>query len=188
MAIVMTPGIATIMRVTLSIILICGFLLIFVAGFNTPAQAQTDPEAHESSEQQYSPPGKQKKRESGENDNALTQEIQVKIPIKSVEMNSCQAEVHLQYHQRNTLARVETAIDQTSCKTATGEYSLRITIQDDNGDYENLEFDERWQQEGPGTVKSARDYPIGENVTLKRVMVRSVHCDCTELQAKPADN
>lgn len=180
-----TPSIA---RKPLPYLNSCVILLLFAISFSATAPAQTDPDLMSSSSEQYSPLGKNRKADEPEVALTMKNEIQVKIPIKTVEMNACEAEIRLQYHQRDTLARVDTTIDQASCTDAIGEYSLRITLSDDDGDYSNLEFEEGWQQENTNLVELTRDYPIGENVSLRRVAVRSVRCECAESQPNPVDD
>jgi hypothetical protein len=111
----------------------------------------------------------------------VEQEIPTKMQIPEIQFNSCQAFITLQYYQRNTLARVESTVEHESCITSIGEYELLVNIRDGNGVSRNLSFSETWELKDDSLLKFSRDYPIGENVTLKRVVVQSVHCKCTDL-------
>lgn len=111
----------------------------------------------------------------------VEQEISTEMQLPEIQFNSCQAFITLQYHQRDTLARVEATVENESCKTSMGEYELLFNIRDENGVSRNLSFSEAWEQKDDSLLKSSQDYPIGENVTLKRVVAQSVHCKCTDL-------
>ena len=107
-------------------------------------------------------------------------EIPVKAELPAIQFAKCQAFISLESHQRNTLARVVSTIEQKSCPTSTGEYVLLISIKDENGDSQNLSFSEKWEQKDTTPMEISRDYPIGENVTLKRVIAQRVRCECTD--------
>jgi hypothetical protein len=107
--------------------------------------------------------------------------IPIKMQLPEIQSNSCQAIIMLQYDQRDTLARVEAIVENESCITSMGEYELLFNIRDENGVSRNLSFSEAWEQKEDSLLKSSQDYPIGKNVTLKRVVAQRVHCKCTDL-------
>ncbi len=111
----------------------------------------------------------------------VEQEIPTKMQLPDIQFNSCEAFITLQYYQRNTLARVEATVENESCTTSMGEYKLLVNIRDENGVSRNLSFSEAWEQKDDSLLKSSQDYPIGENVTIKRVVAQSVRCKCTDL-------
>ena len=110
----------------------------------------------------------------------VEQEIPTKMQLPEIQFNTCQASVTLQYHQRNTVARVESTVENESCETSTGGYDLLVNIVDENGATRNLSFSETWDQTEDSLLKISRDYPIGENVTLKRVMTQGIRCECKD--------
>jgi len=63
----------------------------------------------------------------------MEQEIPTRMQLPEIQFNACQASVTLQYHQRNTLARVESTVENESCTTSTGEYALLVNIVDGSG-------------------------------------------------------
>ena len=111
----------------------------------------------------------------------VEQEIPTKMQVPGIQFNSCEAFITLQYHQRNALARVESTVENESCITSMGEYELLFNILDENGVSRNLSFSETWEQKDDSLLKFSRDYPIGENVTLKRVVAQRIRCECTDL-------
>lgn len=111
----------------------------------------------------------------------VEQEIPTKMQIPGIQFNSCEAFITLQYHQRNTLARVESTVEHESCTTSVGEYEMLVNIRDENGVSRNLTFNETWTQKDDSELKLSRDYPIGENATLKRVIAQHIRCECTDL-------
>lgn len=100
----------------------------------------------------------------------IEHEVSVMVPIPSFQMNTCQVGILTESHQRDELARVLTKIEQESCATTSVTYELSITIVDSSNQYQNLLFSETWEQEKDSPVEFSRDYPIGKNMTLKRVM------------------
>jgi hypothetical protein len=108
----------------------------------------------------------------------LTTTFEVK-PLKFVE---CQADIGVQYHQRNTAARVEGTIENKTCAASSGEYSVAIRIKDEAGESKTLEFRESWQRSDDRPISVATDDPIGANVDLVSVRARSLHCVCAEQQ------
>jgi hypothetical protein len=111
----------------------------------------------------------------------VEQKIVTKMQIPGIQFNSCEAFITLQYYQRNTFARVESSVENKSCTTSMGEYELLVNLVDENGVSRNLSFSETWEQKGDSQVKLSRDYPIGEDVTLKRVVAQRIRCECTEI-------
>ena len=153
------------------------FLLVLFTSFWVLAQAQvhTDASGVKSSAHIKRDPGADTARF------IVEQEVPIKMQIPGIQFNSCAAFITLQYHQRNTLARVEATVENESCITSMGEYELLFNIRDENGISRNLSFSEAWEQKDDSLLKSSQDYPIGENVTLKRVVAQSVRCKCTDL-------
>ena len=111
----------------------------------------------------------------------VEQEIPTKMQIPGFQFNSCEAFITLQYHQRNTLVRVESTVEHESCATSTGEFELLVNILDENGVSQKLSFHETWEQKDDSLLKLTKDYPIGENVTLKRVVTQRIRCECEDL-------
>lgn len=110
----------------------------------------------------------------------LEQRISVPMPLPEIRFGSCEANISFEFHQRDTLARVVSTIEYGPCTTSSGEYELLISINDGNGVHQILTFDESWGLENDSLVDFSRDYPIGEDVTLKRVVVRGLRCECPE--------
>jgi hypothetical protein len=108
-------------------------------------------------------------------------EIPTKMQIPGIQFNACEAFITLKYYQKNTLARVESTVEHDSCTTSTGEFELVVNILDENGVFQNLSFNETWEQKDNSLPNLSRDYPIGENVTLKRVITQRIRCKCTDL-------
>lgn len=140
--------------------------VVYVVGFLPLAVAQHT--------EATSPKGSTK--ESG----GLEQKISVPIPLPEIQFGSCEAEISYEFHQRDTLARVVSTIEYGPCSTSSGEYELLISINDGNGVHQILTFDESWGLENDSLVEFSKDYPIGENVTLTRVVVRGLRCECPD--------
>lgn len=155
-------------------------LLLLLMGFWILAQAQT---IKGSSSERPSAHIKNRDNDSPEVAVTVEHEIPITISTPSIQLNTCQANISTRSHQRDTLARVVTTIEQESCTTSTGEYDLLVHIEDENGDYRDLLFSKTWEQKDDSPMEFSQDYPIGENVTLRRVMTQGVRCECTELES-----
>lgn len=151
-------------------------LLLLLSGFWLLAGAQV---SNGSQSENKSAHMKDRNKGSSKGKTALKQEITVTLPVPPIQFSSCEVYISFQSHQRNTLARVATTIEPKSCTTSTGEYELSITVKDGNGVHQALKFSETWEQEDDSPIEFSKDYPIGENVTLKRVMAQGLRCECS---------
>lgn len=152
------------------------FLLVLLTSFWMPAKAQVHSDATGEKHSAHI-------KRDPDADTArfiVEQDIPTKMQIPGIQFNSCQASITLEYYQRNTLARVESTVEHESCITSTGEYELLVNIVDEDGVFQNLSFSETWEQKDDSQLKFSRDYPIGENVTLKRVVTQRIRCECMD--------
>lgn len=108
----------------------------------------------------------------------LDSAITTRLTIPETTFVPCQASVSLAYYQRNTLARVETTIDNQSCRIGSGTLEINASVRKAGSDRVNVTFPESWEQHDGGKVVFTRDYPIGDNVELLRVRSRGVECTC----------
>jgi hypothetical protein len=120
------------------------------------------------------------KNEDDANTLIIENKITTSFTIPEITLIPCQATVSLGYYQRNTLARVETSIENNSCLAGSGSLEISATIRDENGNTSTLAFPEQWQQNGDTKMEFVRDYPIGENVELLRVRSSKIKCDCSQ--------
>jgi hypothetical protein len=101
-------------------------------------------------------------------------------PAALTEMQ-CEATTLTEYVQRDTIARVDGRISVANCPTGTtGNYTLVARVRDDSGEIKPIEFSETWQRDDAQDVSFNGDYPIGENVDLLNVRVRSLRCTCAD--------
>jgi hypothetical protein len=140
--------------------------LVYLVGFLPLAEAQRTEAA--------------KPKGSTKVSGSMEQKTSVPLPLPEIQMGSCKAGISFEFHQRDTLARVVSTIEYEPCPISRGEYELLISVNDGNGDHQTLKFDESWGLEDDSLVEFSKDYPIGENVTLTRVMARGLRCECPE--------
>jgi len=115
--------------------------------------------------------------------------LELKLPPAEAPVLSdaqCEAEVTSGYHQRNTLARLESTIKVSECAAAGGAFTVAARVRDDAGEIKVLEFPETWQRADAADVSSTKDYPIGDNVELMSVRIRGLTCRCAESPAAAA--
>jgi hypothetical protein len=97
----------------------------------------------------------------------------------------CGAMTTTQYEQRDSIARVVSTLAIDDCTAASGTFTVSVRTKDDNGEEKPpLEFEETWQRGGSEDVTVTADYPIGENVELVSVRLRSLTCTCADAEPK----
>lgn len=106
----------------------------------------------------------------------FTLSIELAAPINL----QCKATIGLQYHQRDTIARVNGVIENEACAASSGSYEIEAKVKDENGERKTLVFQESWQRDDDQPVAVAADYPIGENVELIRLRARRLRCKCDD--------
>lgn len=93
----------------------------------------------------------------------------------------CEASTLTEYQQRNNVARVSGKVSIAACPAGTtGSFTLVARVRDESGASTTIEFDETWQRDAAGDHAFNTDYPIGDNVELMSVRVRSLKCACAE--------
>jgi len=110
----------------------------------------------------------------------VEQDVSVSLEIKQKPTGACAATVDLEYAQRDAIARVTGAIENTQCAASSGDYVLAVTIRDAKGEVSTLEFPQEWARKDAEPVKFALDLPIGPNVDLTNVRTRRLRCTCAE--------
>jgi hypothetical protein len=63
---------------------------------------------------------------------------------------------------------------------ASGTFTVALRVRNESGEDKPLEFSETWQRSDAQDVKFTADYPIGENMELRSVRIRSLSCTCAD--------
>ena len=113
-------------------------------------------------------------------------ELKLSIEIPAVASAQCEAVASTSYHQRDTVARVESTVETADCAAAAGEYKIAIRVRDESGEVKSLEFTETWMRSDAKSFVVETDYPIGENVELVSARMRGLTCKCAAA-VSPAD-
>ena len=120
----------------------------------------------------------------GEFDRARGATIRMPIPVFALKGPQCEASTLTEYEQRGNVARVTGRVSISACPAgSTGKFALVARVRDDAGASTPLEFSEMWQSADPQDYLFYADYPIGDNVFLESVRVRSLTCTC---EGRPA--
>jgi hypothetical protein len=114
------------------------------------------------------------------------QELRISIKRPPLPGAKCDAVSSTSYHQRNTVARVETTIQAETCAALTGAYTVALRIGDESATIQTLEFPVTFQRSDDKAVSLTADYPIGENVELVSARVRGLSCTCADAPRDPA--
>ena len=107
------------------------------------------------------------------------QEIATTIKLPALQSAACQTSIRFGFSQRNTVVRVEGTLENGTCAASNGEYSVSLRIKTATGEVKTLEFPESWKRADDQPLAIKADYPIGENVDLLSVRMRSLRCTCT---------
>jgi hypothetical protein len=104
--------------------------------------------------------------------------VSIEIPVPP--MRECSATTATEYLQLNTIARVNSTLKITDCTAASGAFTIALRTRDESGEDKPLEFEATWQGGDDQDVTFTADYPIGEDVELLSVRVRSLSCTCAD--------
>lgn len=117
------------------------------------------------------------------------QQLRITIKPPTLPGPECDAVSSTSYHQRNTVARVESTIQAETCAALTGTYTIALRIRGDSAEIQTLEFPVTFQRSDDQAVSLTADYPIGENVELVSARLRGLSCTCAEVpQASAAES
>jgi hypothetical protein len=122
--------------------------------------------------------------EQERDDVVMRYELETTTVIKAPEIVSlaCEAQVGLQYFQKNTLASVEAEIDNETCAASSGSFVVSVRTLDANGEQNTLEFEQSWARDDDRTVTIKAEYEIGDNVELVRARAQKIRCTCTNAE------
>lgn len=91
---------------------------------------------------------------------------------------TCAAQIYFTYLQKNTVAVVDSTIDNTECEASSGDYTVLVRFRDENNEIQSLEYSESWSRDDDKAVESRKEYFIGDNVDLVNVRAKKLRCIC----------
>ena len=109
--------------------------------------------------------------------------IRVRIPTPSLgpKGRQCEAVTYTEYDQRGNVARVTGTVSLSACPGGTiGKFTVVASVRDEAGVVTPIEFSEAWQSDDTEDYVFYADYPIGDDVFLENVRVRSLKCTCVD--------
>ena len=112
----------------------------------------------------------------------------VTLEAKPHEVFRCKVNVTVDYLQKNDVVHVESVVTNNDCGASSGTYVIAIRYIDENQDSREIEFQESWQRTDDQPVTYVNEYPIGNNVDLRRVRAKKLSCTCVEPIEQQADN
>jgi hypothetical protein len=118
-----------------------------------------------------------------ENEFDLARGKTIRIPTPSFTPKGlqCEARTRTEYEQRGNVARVTGTVSISACSAgATGKFTLVARVTDDAGMSTPIEFSEVWASDDAQDYIFFGDYPIGDDVSLASVRVRSLTCVCQD--------
>lgn len=107
--------------------------------------------------------------------------IRIRIPAFTLQGPQCEASAYTEYEQIDSVARVTGAVSISACPAGTtGRFMLVARVRDDAGASTPIEFSEMWANDDAQDYIFFGDYPIGDNVFLESIRIRSLVCTCAE--------
>ena len=94
------------------------------------------------------------------------------------ENRRCKAQLQVSYIQKDTVAEVDTTLNNTDCAASGGAYTILVRLRDENNELQSLEYPETWRRDDDQSIELRKDYFIGENVDLVSVRSRKLQCIC----------
>ena len=114
-------------------------------------------------------------------DLARGETIRIPLPRFTLKGLECEASTYTEYEQRDNVARVTGTVSISACPAGTtGKFTLVARVRDDAGTSTPIEFSEAWASDDTQDHVFFGDYPIGDNVFLESVRVRSLTCTCED--------
>jgi hypothetical protein len=116
-------------------------------------------------------------------DSARGATIRVRIPTPSLgpKGRQCEASTYTEYEQRGNVARVTGTVSLSACTGGTiGKFAVVANVRNEAGAVTPIEVNEMWQSADTEDYVFYADYPIGDDVFLENVRVRSLKCTCVD--------
>ena len=103
---------------------------------------------------------------------------EMKLSTTPPENPRCEAQLQFSYIQKNTVAEVDSTLNNPDCGASGGDYTIRVRFRDENNELQSLEYPETWRREDDQPIEQRKEYFIGENVDLVSVRSRKLQCKC----------
>jgi hypothetical protein len=114
-------------------------------------------------------------------------ELTVKLELPGASAPQCEASALTEYSQRSSTAQVMGTVSISNCPAGTtGSFTLVARVRDTSGEIKTLEFKETWQRDDAQDHAFKTLYPIGDDVELVSMRVRSLLCTCASAPAAEA--
>jgi hypothetical protein len=107
-------------------------------------------------------------------------EIRYKMTISTTppEKLRCKAQLQVSYIQKDTVAEVDTTLNNTDCAASGGGYTILVRFRDKNNELQSMEYPETWRRDDDQSIELRKEYFIGEDVDLVSVRSRKLQCIC----------
>lgn len=111
----------------------------------------------------------------------LSQKISMQAKLGKKKPNSnCKARQNLSYYSGYEFVEVESEIEMTGCKAASGEYAIRVTHKTEEGERNNTIFEEIWEVSDTNPLITIKTYDLGLGQYISKVKPRDMKCECIE--------
>jgi hypothetical protein len=112
----------------------------------------------------------------------------IKLTMTPPASRHCQARLQISYRQKNTVANVESTLENDDCGASSGSYTVSVRIRDENDEFNNINYEEAWQRDDNQPIVMKKDYFAGENVDLIRVNTKGLRCTCAEVMPQGGES
>jgi hypothetical protein len=107
--------------------------------------------------------------------------IRIPAPVFTMKGPQCEASTYTEYVQVGNVARVTGKISTAACPRGTaGKFAIVARVRNQAGAVTPIEFNEMWHSADAEDYLFYADYPIGDDVILENLRVRSLKCTCED--------
>jgi len=118
------------------------------------------------------------------NEAEITTVIETRTEFAS---DTCMANLEVEYYQKDSIAHVETELNNDNCAASSGSYVIQIRYKDAAGEHQTKDFEESWERSDAEPVVLAKDYFVADNIDILRVRSRKLNCTCASDEMADGD-
>jgi hypothetical protein len=104
----------------------------------------------------------------------------MKFKLTTTESRRCQVRATMDFFQKNTMAKVDSLLENEDCGASSGSYTVSIRYRDGSGELQRVEYEETWQREDDQPITITKEYFAGDNVDITRVQPKNLRCLCAK--------
>ncbi len=125
-----------------------------------------------------------------DDDGRIVNEAEIRTVVQAeteFATNACMANIEIEYYQKNSMAHVETELNNDNCAASSGTYVIQVRYKDAAGEQLTKDFEESWERSDAEAIVGEKDYFVADNIDILRVRSRKLSCICASAEATVSD-